>query len=128
VANGLISPEDTSLYTIVDNIDSAIEVIRQFYRVYHSSRYVNELFVMRLQFEICDSDLEFLNREFADILIGGGIEKSQALRAEEGDPTEDLPRLIFHFDRRSFGRLYQMIGVINQMRSDICNNIHPETK
>jgi hypothetical protein len=128
VANGLISPEDTSLYTLTDSIDTAIDLIRRFYCVYHSSRYVNEQFVMRLKFDLCDSDVDFLNREFADIIISGEIKKTLALPEESGDPTEDLPRLVFNFNQRNFGRLYQMIGAINQMRSDICVDIHPETK
>jgi uncharacterized protein (TIGR00730 family) len=128
VANGLISPDDTSLYTLTDSIENAIEVIRQFYRVYHSSRYVNEKFVMRLNFEICDADLAFLNQDFADIIISGKITKTLALPEESGDQTEGLPRLIFDFDQRNFARLYQMIAVINQMRDDVCTDLHPETK
>lgn len=128
VAQGLISPEDTSLYTLTDNIHTAIEVIRQFYQVYHSSRYVNEEFVLRLKFDICDSDLEFLNQEFADIITRGEIKKTLALPEESGDLTEDLPRLVFNFNQRNFGRLYQMIDAINQMGIDVCTDIHPETK
>jgi uncharacterized protein (TIGR00730 family) len=125
---GLIGTDDTSLYTITDDIQVAAETIRQFYRVYHSSRYVGEQFVMRLKVEICASDLDFLNREFNDLVASGKILRTTALSDELDDPTVDLPRLVFKFDRRDFGRLYQMIEAINQMGGDVCTDIHPEVK
>jgi uncharacterized protein (TIGR00730 family) len=127
-ATGLISPEDLSLYTITDDIQVAVETIRNFYRVYHSSRYVGEQFVMRLKVALCDRDLEFLNREFGDLAASGSIVQTTALPAEMEDSIADLPRLVFKFDRRDFGRLYQMIGKINQMGIDPCVDTHPETK
>jgi uncharacterized protein (TIGR00730 family) len=125
---GLISPEDLHLYTITDDIQVAAEVIRTFYRVYHSSRYVGEEFVMRLKVAICDLDLDFLNREFGDLVASGKIVQTTALADELDDPTVDLPRLVFKFDRRDFGRLYQMIDKINQMGIDPCLDTHPESK
>ncbi len=128
VAPGLIGAGDTSLYTITDDIQVAAETIRNFYRVYHSSRYVGEEFVMRLKVELCQSDLDFLNQQFSDLLAGGKIVQTTALPEELEDPTADLPRLVFKFDRRDFGGLYQMIGMINQMGGNVCTDIHPEVK
>jgi uncharacterized protein (TIGR00730 family) len=127
-ATGLISPEDLKLYTITDDIQVAAETIRTFYRVYHSSRYVGEEFVMRLKVPICDRDLDLLNREFGDLVASGKIVQTTALADELDDPTADLPRLVFKFDRRDFGRLYQMIGKIDRMSSDTCLDTHPESK
>jgi uncharacterized protein (TIGR00730 family) len=125
---GWISAEDLKLYTITDDIAVAAEVIRTFYQVYHSSRYVGEEFVMRLKVAICDRDLDLLNQEFADLVASGKIRQTTALPDELDDPTADLPRLVFKFDRRDFGRLYQMIGLINQMSGDTCLDTHPEAK
>ena len=125
---GLVSPEDLNLYTITDDIQVAAEIIRTFYRVYHSSRYVGDEFVIRLKMAICDRDVEFLNQEFGDLVGSGKIVQTTALEDELADPTADLPRLVFKFDRRDFGRLYQMIGKINQMNSDPCFDSHPESK
>jgi hypothetical protein len=81
-----------------------------------------------LKVSICDRDLEFLNREFGDLVASGSIVQTNAL-AEELDPaTADLPRLVFKFERRDFGRLYQMIGKLNQMTNETCLDTHPETK
>ena len=128
-ATGLISPTDLSLYTITDDVRVAAEVIRAFYQVYHSSRFVGEEFVIRLKVAICDRDLDLLNREFGDLVISGKIvQVNVALAGELKDDTVNLPRLVFKYDRRDFGRLYQMIGKINQMSGDLCVNTHPEAK
>jgi uncharacterized protein (TIGR00730 family) len=124
----LISPVDVNLYTITDNLTEACNVIRNFYCVYHSSRYVDHQFVMRLNFELLDDQVAQLNEEFSDILIDGRIQKSVALPQEKGDETEDLPRLVFHFNQKSFGRLYQFINQINQFGSCLMIEPHPERK
>src|SRR5438067_932309 len=41
LARGYISPADLSLYRITDSVDEAVAEIANFYRVYHSMRYVN---------------------------------------------------------------------------------------
>ncbi|MBE9127592.1 MULTISPECIES: LOG family protein [unclassified Coleofasciculus] len=128
IKNGLVSPEDTSLYTITDNVDVAYEAIHNFYRVYHSSRYVGDRFVLRLKSEISDADVEQLNAEFSDLLVKGQIEKSKALPEELPDETAELPRLIFYFNRRDSGRLYQLLGVINQIGAACVEATHPERK
>jgi uncharacterized protein (TIGR00730 family) len=125
---GLISPEDLNLYTMTDDIQVAAATIQNFYRVYHSSRYVGDEFVMRLKVEICDRDLDFLNREFSDLVGSGQIVQTTALADELADITADLPRLVFKFDRRDFGRLYQLIDTINRMGDDDCRESHPEAK
>jgi hypothetical protein len=124
VKRGLISPEDPSLYTITDDLGVACNRIRDFYRVYHSSRYVENLFVMRLNSELSDEQVENLNEEFADILVKGRIEKSKALSQEIADETFALPRLIFYFNQKSLGRLYQLVDKINE----IGEGEHPERK
>ncbi|PSF31322.1 cytochrome D ubiquinol oxidase subunit II [Aphanothece hegewaldii CCALA 016] len=124
---GLISPEDTQLYTITDNLDVACDIIQNFYKIYHSSRYVGELFVIRLNQELTDEQVELLNENFSDLLVSGKIEKSKAL-PKENDPSIHLPRLVFHFNQRSFGRLYELINKINQCEASCFVEPHPEVK
>jgi uncharacterized protein (TIGR00730 family) len=126
---GLISHEDPSLYTITDRLDVACQTIKDFYRVYHSSRYVGKLLVMRLTLKLSDSILKELNQEFSDILSHGEITQNIALPEEQQElAILDLPRLCFHFNQKSFGRLYQLISKINHLgdASDVTK--HPETK
>jgi len=125
---GLISPEDASLYTITDNLEVACEAIANFYRVYHSSRYVKNQFVIRLKLELSDDNVAQLNEDFSDILVKGKIEKSQALPQEIGDETDHLPRLVFSYNQRDAGRLYQMIATINQIGAAAPESAHPQEK
>jgi len=125
---GLISEPDLHLYTITDRVDVACEAIASFYRVFHSSRYVGEQLVLRLNLELSDEDVESLNQNFRDLMVKGKISKSMALPRETSDDTADLPRLILHFNQRDLGRLYQMIGAINQLRRNAPEATHPEQK
>ncbi|NES79407.1 MULTISPECIES: LOG family protein [Okeania] len=123
---GLISPEDPSLYTITDDLEEACQAIANFYRMYHSSRYVGEKFVIRLNSELSEGDVDYLNQEYSDILTIGKIEKSKVLPEELGDETAHLPRLVMSFNQKDTGRLYQMIAQINKMGAN--TPTHPEHK
>lgn len=125
---GLISAEDLHLYTVTDQIDVACEAITRFYRMFHSSRYVGERLILRLNSELSDADVEYLNQNFSDILLRGQIEKITALPPEIGGPTEHLPRLGLYFNQRDLGRLYQMLRVISQLGVDAPETQHPEQK
>lgn len=109
---GYIQAEDTQLYTITDNVDTACKTIQEFYRVYHSCRYVKDLFVMRLNYDLTATQIEELNEKFSDILITGKIEKIPTPRKEKAE-TPHLPGIGFDLQSRKFSRLYQMINLIN---------------
>lgn len=127
--SGLVSPHDLSIYTNVDTIDDACQAITNFYRVFHSSRYVGEMLVIRLKYELSDSDVEQLNESFSDLLVKGQIMKSQALPQETNHELKDLPRLVLHFNQRDYGRFCQMIRAINQLGSQkSLLEEHPEQK
>jgi len=110
-ANGWISPEDPGIYHIARSIDDAVDHVTRFYRVYHSSRYVRDLLVLRLQQPLPAARLESLSAEFAPIIASGAIE-SIAPMPEETDHLE-LPRIAFHHNRRRFGLVRSLIDRIN---------------
>jgi uncharacterized protein (TIGR00730 family) len=115
VKRGLISPADTALFKVTDSVDEAVAEIRNFYRVYHSMRYVGGDLVLRLQHRLPDAVLERIQRDFADILATGTFAQTDALPEEANDTAlAGMPRLRFRFDRRSLGRLRLMIDRINQ--------------
>src|SRR5258708_112133 len=47
--NKLISPDDLSLYQITDSTDEAVKIIARFYRNFHSTRFVKDLFIIRMK-------------------------------------------------------------------------------
>jgi uncharacterized protein (TIGR00730 family) len=109
--NGWISPEDTGIYHIATSIQDAVDHISGFYRLYHSSRYVGPILVLRLRQRLAGDELEALNRDFADLVKEGRIEQSMALDGEQDHL--DLPRLTFAHTRSRFGRLRMLIDRIN---------------
>jgi uncharacterized protein (TIGR00730 family) len=115
LARQLISPADMSLFKVTDSIDEAVTEVLNFYRVYHSMRYVAGELVLRLKQRLSDATLERIREEFSDILVAGTFEQTSALPAEANDvAVANLPRLRFRFDRKSLGRLRQMINLINR--------------
>ena len=114
LSHQLISPEDLSLFTLTNSVEEATEEIMTFYSVYNSMRYVRGKLVLRLHFAPDDAFIERLNDEFSDIVESGRIEMTQMNRLEADDRhLRHLPRLAFHFNRRSAGRLRQMVDLIN---------------
>jgi hypothetical protein len=100
---------------MTDNLDRAVQEIVGFYRIYHSMRYVREQLVFRLTQKPSVELLERINQSFADILVDGQFTASEALREEHDEPAFiALPRLVFHFNRRSLGRLRQLVDFINR--------------
>lgn len=109
--NRWISPEDRHLYYIADSVDDAIDHILKFYKHYHSSRYVRELFVIRLNKQLTDHQLDTLNAQFPALFAEGKIFKTDPL-PEETDHLE-LPRIAFHHKRSSYSLLRLLIDQIN---------------
>lgn len=118
LARGMIDREDMSLFRMTDSVDEAVAEILGFFRVYHSMRYVRRRLVLRLNQPISQQRLERLNDEFADLLTDGRIEQTPPLPEERDDPElAALPRLVLRFNRRSFGRLRQLIDALNRGES-----------
>jgi uncharacterized protein (TIGR00730 family) len=115
LARGLVSPEDLSLYKITDSVEEAVAEVLNFYAVYHSMRYVGKELVLRIRRPLPEALLGRVRAEFADILHGGTFTQGGPLPEESGDADlAHLTRLHFPFNRRSLGRLRQLIDLINQ--------------
>ncbi len=115
VKNGFIQKEDFNLFRIVKTVDEAIKYIEDFYKVYHSIRYVAGLTVLRLNRKISGKTLKFINQKFKNILTSGEIEASAPTNEEiQNGEYLNLPRLTMNFNLRDYGRLYKMIQVINR--------------
>src|SRR5437762_3663318 len=111
---GYLSPEDFSLFKSCHSIADAVNEIVQFYKNYHSVRWVGDQLVMRICRPLSDKAIVDLNKQFANMLREGKIVQGSALPAEKNEPEIwNLPRLILTPHRREFGRFRQMIDAIN---------------
>ena len=114
--DGLISPDDLNLYRITDNADEAVKIVARFYRNFHSTRFVKDLFIIRLKHAPTDTALEAINEDFGDINNGPPIKRIEATPEERDDNDQlGLQRIAFEFNRRDYGRLRQMVDVLNSL-------------
>ncbi|MDT8419201.1 MAG: TIGR00730 family Rossman fold protein [Desulfuromonadales bacterium] len=112
---GLISGEDFSLFSITTDPVEAVQFIDDFYRNYHSLRFVGDKLVIRLNTSLDSSQLQTLNEEFNEIIRPNGSMQLTGPLAEEKDQPDliHLPRLMLDFNRRSYGLLKAFIRRIN---------------
>ena len=113
---GYIEESDLSLFKVTDDVGFACDEICGFYRRYHSLRYIGDDLVIRMTSPLADEAIERLNANFKDIVVAGKIRPAQtSARENRTEPDlKQLPRLRFRFNRRSFGRLRQLIDEINR--------------
>jgi uncharacterized protein (TIGR00730 family) len=110
---GMISPQDMHLFYLTDNAADAVREITHFYKRYHSSRFVHDELVIRMRAPLPAGFVDQLDEQFEDLLKGGDIRQVTEPLADEGGECPDLPRLIFNYDKKSAGRLRQLINAIN---------------
>ena len=115
LGQGMISTDDLALYKLTDRVEDAVAEILQFFRVYHSMRYVKNKLALRLQKPLAEELLTQINVEYRDILSAGNFVQSGPLADEKDEPElAHLTRLVFRFNRRSLGRLRQLIDRMNK--------------
>ncbi|GFO67942.1 Rossman fold protein, TIGR00730 family [Geomonas limicola] len=115
LVGGFISPEDFSLFTITKSYEEAVQVIEEFYTVYHSIRFVNGDLVIRLTKELAPEQIEMLENEFPELRMPGSHIQAVAARPEEADEPDlvDLPRIAFRFHHQHYGLLIAFIRRLN---------------
>lgn len=115
ITRGLASPEDMSLFEPAATVEEAIAAIERFYANYASARYVGERMIIRLRKAPNNAQLAVLNRDFADVLTRGRIERIGITPAEakDGDSLE-MERIALH-PTFSFGRIRQLIDALNRL-------------
>ncbi|HET9077797.1 MAG TPA: LOG family protein [Acidimicrobiales bacterium] len=117
-SRGLISPGDRNLFSIAETVDDAAYEVLNFYRNYHSLRWVGETLVLRLESRPTEEEVAELSERFADIMTGGIRRLDGPLPAERrSDDFPELPRVGLRFDRFSYARLRQLIDALNALPS-----------
>lgn len=112
-AEGWVDADELALYRIASSPVEAADIVTGFYRRYRSSRWVGDLFVMRLDAPLPEGATGALAQEFRGLLESGTIE--QGTRLDGDDAPDGTPRIWFRHDRRRFGLLRRMIDRINSL-------------
>jgi uncharacterized protein (TIGR00730 family) len=113
---GLISEEDWNLIKITTDVEEAVSEITGFYKNFHSSRYVKDKLVLRLQKMPTPQNVEALNDQFSDIISDGRIMLAESLPEEANEPDIfHLPRIVFSFNKRNIGRLRLLVNELNKL-------------
>ncbi len=115
LVKGFISGEDFSIFTVTKDENEAIEVIENFYRVYHSLRFIDHKLVIRLNKELTQEQVKTLEEEFPELLKDGDHIHCCGQFPEEVDEPDlaDLPRISLIFDHHHYGLLLAFIHRIN---------------
>jgi len=113
--NGYILPSDMRLMRLVDDANEAAKEIANFYRNFHSSRWLKDRFVLRLNHKLNEQAMEYLNEEFVDLCLTGSFEQQNCCESELDEPElQRLPRLSFVFNGRNHGRLRELTDYVNE--------------
>jgi uncharacterized protein (TIGR00730 family) len=115
LAQRLVSENDFDLFKITHSVDEAVALILQFYKNFHSFRWVGQRMVIRLQHPLADAAVAKLGEDFRDVLQTPGIVQTAALPEESNEPAlQKLPRLVLTPLRTNFGRLRKLIDAVNE--------------
>ena len=113
LSRGWISPEDLGLFYFAKSPAEATAHVLQFYKNYHSSRYVRNDLIIRIKHRLTDDAIAILNKEFEGLVKSGTITQPKPYK-EESDHL-DLPRIAFTHTRRQFALVRKLIDRINEM-------------
>ncbi len=108
-ANQYILPNDLKLVRLVHSAEEAVAHITQFYSNFHSTRWLNKTFVLRMKRPVNPSALVHIQQAFADICLKDGFHQQQ----DDEPGLSHLSRLSFTFSGRNQGRLRELIDFIN---------------
>lgn len=111
---GLISENDMKLFSHYKNIDDAVDEIVNFYKIYNSMRYMGDKTVLYLTKFINGDLIADIKQNYSDIIPNGEIRLESELDCDKENFWASSHYLIFKFNRKDFGRLYEMIQYINK--------------
>jgi uncharacterized protein (TIGR00730 family) len=117
LARGLIGESDLRLFKVTQNLDEAVHELRHFYSTYHSVRYTRDDVILRLQRKPTEAQVAEMAEKFADLIAAGTLHTGGPVSVEKDEPAlAKLPRLIFKFNKRDYGRLRILIDWVNDLK------------
>lgn len=117
---GMIHEEDLDLMYATHDPGEAAAYIADFYKRYHSMRFIRDLLVIRIEKPLNEKQMDELNHEFKHMLKKEKITQSlKPFEEERNAPyTFHLARLAFYFKKDSFANLNKLIHRINSFAGD----------
>jgi uncharacterized protein (TIGR00730 family) len=109
VNRGLISAEDTALLKQARSAAKAMDHVSQFYRVFHTAQFAEDVMELLLHTAISAEALDSLNHDFNALVDEGAISQGESCDAH----GILRPCLRFHLDKRRIGLLYRLIDRLN---------------
>jgi uncharacterized protein (TIGR00730 family) len=115
---GMVADDDMERVLVTDSVEAARTEILQFWRNYHSLRWVGATLVLRLRAEPTDDEVADLNDRFGGLVASGRIARSRPLGPERSSGDEvHLPRLTLVMNQYRIGSLHQLIRAVNALPS-----------
>ncbi|TRX75511.1 LOG family protein [Pseudomonas mangiferae] len=112
--NRYILPSDLKLVRLVNSAEAAAEEISQFYRNFHSSRWLKNNFIIRMNHALSETAMSALEADFGDLCLNTGFTQQAYDEADkEESEFSELTRLVFAFNGRDHGRLRELYDFIN---------------
>jgi len=109
-----ISKEDMEIFDTTKSINNCISIIQNFYLNYHSIRYIKDLAIIRMKKRLSSRCLEKIKSEFSDIVTAPEFKQGDSdIVMEDSSQLKEYQRLVFAFNKTSYGRLYSLIKAIN---------------
>ncbi|WP_455924343.1 LOG family protein [Pseudomonas putida] len=112
--NHYILPTDLKLLRLVYTAEEAVEEINRFYANFHSSRWLKNLFVIRLKHALSEEALVHIQQDFAGLCLSDTFHQHAYDDETHEEPQfSHLTRLAFTFNGRDNGRLRELVDYLN---------------
>lgn len=112
---GTISKDDLMLFRRFTSEEDAADYINNFYRRYHSIRYVGDRLVIRLKSPLPEELYKQICQEFEEFVGEFGLVYTDALPGEKDEPEIiKLPRLVMKANKKKPVELYKLIRALNR--------------
>lgn len=112
--HGYIHESDFNLMKLAHSPQDAMQEILRFYSNYHSARWSEGRYLLRLHRPLTEQALGRIGKLFSALSSDGSFRQDARAIAEEEPELCALPRLSFPFNGRDHGRLRALIDFINQ--------------
>jgi uncharacterized protein (TIGR00730 family) len=110
-----ILPHDLKLATLAHTPEAAATIISRFYSNFHSTRWLKGRFIIRLNHVLTPEALAYLNEHFSDLCKSDYFTQKPYGEAVQDEPEfAHLNHLSFDFNGRGYGRLRELVDVLNK--------------